>query len=262
LGDPYVTVVESQVGSWTTSDGRFKNNIKEDVKGLEFIKLLRPVTYNFNTKKFEEFLMQSYPDGIKKKRLAEMDKVATAKASSIIQSGFIAQEVAEAVKKSGYNFNGVHAPENPTDNWSLSYEKLTVPLVKAVQELSVQNDSLKSTIANLQSEMEELKAMIVSSRQSATISPALEQNIPNPFNHATTINYTLPQQSSSAKIIVIDKLGKVLKEINLPAGRQGISGSGKGNVNVDASTLASGAYQYSLVVDGRLIDTKQMERLK
>jgi len=32
----------------------------------------------------------------------------------------------------------------------------------------------------------------------------------------------------------------------------------EGAVNVDASTLSSGAYQYSLYVDGKLIDTKQM----
>jgi hypothetical protein len=83
----------------------------------------------------------------------------------------------------------------------------------------------------------------------------LEQNIPNPFNHTTTINYSLPQQHSSAKIIVVDKAGKVLKEIS-------VSGSGKGSLKIDASTLASGAYNYSLFVDGRLMDTKQMECLK
>ena len=74
IGNGDVTVVESAAGSWTVSDGRFKNNIKENVKGLEFIKLLKPVTYNFDTKKFEEFLMQNYPDSIKKTRLAEMNK--------------------------------------------------------------------------------------------------------------------------------------------------------------------------------------------
>ena len=79
----------------------------------------------------------------------------------------------------------------------------------------------------------------------------LEQNIPNPFNNTTTINYTLPKKYSSAKIIVVDKSGKVLKEIN-------ISGSGKGSLKIDASTLASGAYNYSLYVDGKLIGTKQM----
>ena len=80
---------------------------------------------------------------------------------------------------------------------------------------------------------------------------SLSQNIPNPFNQTTMINYAVPQQYSSAKIIVTDKSGKALKQLNL-------SGSGKGSVRVDASTLSSGAYQYSLYVDGKLIDTKQM----
>ena len=84
---------------------------------------------------------------------------------------------------------------------------------------------------------------------------SLSQNIPNPFNHATTINYNLPQQFSSAKIIVTDKSGKVLKEVNL-------SGSGKGSLNIDASMLASGAYQYSLYVDSKLVKTKQMVLVK
>jgi hypothetical protein len=56
-------------------------------------------------------------------------------------------------------------------------------------------------------------------------------------------------------IIVTDKSGKVLKEATL-------STKGKGIVKLDASTLSSGAYQYSLYVDGRMIDTKQMEHLK
>jgi len=65
----------------------------------------------------------------------------------------------------------------------------------------------------------------------------------------------LPQQFSSAKIIITDKSGKIIKEAN-------ISGSGKGSVNVDASTLSAGAYQYSLYINGKLLDTKQMILLK
>ena len=65
LGDANVTVVEGPV-VYTVSDGRFKNNISEsDVKGLEFINRLRPVVYNFDTKKFESFLTQSMPDSIR-----------------------------------------------------------------------------------------------------------------------------------------------------------------------------------------------------
>ena len=53
------------------------------------------------------------------------------------------------------------------------------------------------------------------------------------------------------QFIIVDKNGRTLKDINL-------SGSGTGSLTVDASTLASGAYHYSLFVDGKLIATKQM----
>jgi hypothetical protein len=51
--------------------------------------------------------------------------------------------------------------------------------------------------------------------------------------------------------MITDKNGKTLKLVN-------VSGAGKGKVNVDASTLAAGAYNYSLLIDGKLIGTKQM----
>jgi hypothetical protein len=41
-----------------------------------------------------------------------------------------------------------------------------------------------------------------------------------------------------------------------------VSGSGKGDLTVDASVLSSGAYNYSLYVEGKLIATKQMALAK
>jgi uncharacterized delta-60 repeat protein len=79
---------------------------------------------------------------------------------------------------------------------------------------------------------------------------SIQQNFPNPFTNATTINYSLPDKFSSAQIIITDKNGRQLKQLNLS--------SGKGSVHIDASTLAAGAFNYSLYVDGRLIAAKQM----
>ena len=258
LGDAGITVVESNAGSWTVSDGRFKSNIKENVKGLAFINLLKPVTYNFDTKKFQDFLIQNYPDSIKNQRMTALNNEAMAKASGVLQTGFVAQDVAAAVKKSGYDFNGVHAPENATDNWSLSYEKIVVPLVKAVQELSKMNDDKDAKIDNLQKQIDDLKAMILSGNTSLKSSAfttlpdaSLSQNNPNPFSNTTTIGYSLPQKFTSAYINITDKTGKTLKTIQL-------SGSGKGTLTIDAATFAAGAYQYSLMVDGRWTETKQM----
>jgi len=80
---------------------------------------------------------------------------------------------------------------------------------------------------------------------------SLEQNTPNPFINTTTINYTLPKTFTTAQILISDKNGKVLKQVN-------VSGTGKGTLNVKAATLSSGTYDYSLIVDGRVVSTKQM----
>ena len=79
----------------------------------------------------------------------------------------------------------------------------------------------------------------------------LQQNVPNPYNHTTSIAYNLPTTFSSAQIIVTDITGKTLKTIN-------VSGNGKGVLHLDASTLSSGSYNYSLYVNGKLIGSKKM----
>ena len=52
-------------------------------------------------------------------------------------SGFLAQEVEQAAKETGYDFSGLHKPNNSKDLYALSYESFVVPLVKAVQEQQV-----------------------------------------------------------------------------------------------------------------------------
>ena len=79
---------------------------------------------------------------------------------------------------------------------------------------------------------------------------SLEQNMPNPFAATTSIGYNIPHSFTTARIIITDQNGKVIKQLN-------VSG-GKGVVNVDATTLSSGVYSYSLIVDGKKITTKQM----
>ena len=86
-------------------------------------------------------------------------------------------------------------------------------------------------------------------------STLLSQNVPNPFNHTTKINYILPQQFNSAQIVITDKMGKTIKAEN-------ISESGKVSLTIDATALASGTCHYSLYVNGKMIDSRQMEHLK
>jgi len=144
LGNAAVTVIEGQVPFTHPSDGRFKTNVSEsDVKGLDFIIKLRPVVYNFDTRQFDAFARNGMPEA---QPAAFMDKDYSASVS-IRQSGFIAQEVEKAAREAGYNFNGLHTPENDKDYYSLSYSQFVVPLVKGMQEQQQMIATLEEEIA-------------------------------------------------------------------------------------------------------------------
>jgi len=131
--------------NWTNiSDGRFKKNIREDVKGLDFIMKLRPVTYQLDVANLSAKL-----NGASENQQAPGMEIARAEKESIIQSGFIAQEVEQAAESLGYNFSGVDKPKNEDDLYGLRYAEFVVPLVKAVQELQQQVQELQQQIEDL-----------------------------------------------------------------------------------------------------------------
>ncbi len=80
--------------------------------------------------------------------------------------------------------------------------------------------------------------------------PFLGDAQPNPNNGSTQIPYYLPDGTSNAKIIFTDMLGKIMKEEALK--------SGYGIINVNTQELPNGVYNYSLIIDGKVIDNKKM----
>ncbi len=260
IGNSSVTSIGGYANWTNISDGRVKKNIKENVPGLDFINKLKPVTYNLDLNQADKILqrpvIKDSTGNIAKPSQEEM--VSRDAKMQVLYTGFIAQDVEKVAKSLNYNFSGVDMPKNDKDLYGLRYAEFVVPLVKAVQELSKENDELKN-------DLNDLKNLVLSMQQQSSTngfaqpvtktiaisSASLEQNAPNPFSNVTTIGYNLPVQVSSAKIIVTDKTGKTIKEISL-------KGSGKGTIQLDASTLSSGAYQYALYVNNKLIDSKQM----
>jgi hypothetical protein len=249
IGNDFVNSIGG-FSNWTNiSDGRVKKNIKENVPGLAFINKLKPITYNLDLDAADKIVQRSSikdKDGkTLEQKISQSEIDARNAKQQIVYTGFVAQDVEKAAKELNYDFSGVDAAKNDKDLYGLRYSDFVVPLVKAVQELSQQNDELKQRIEKLES------MMSVSNQQSVNISSAsLEQNIPNPLTKSTSIGYTIPA-GVKAQIIVLDNSGKTIKQIVL-------NQSGKGVINVDASTLSAGAYTYTLVVNEKTIDTKKM----
>ena len=240
LGAATVTSIEGQVAYSIPSDGRFKDNISEtDVKGLDFIKQLRPVVYNFDTRRFQEFLTKNMTDSLREEYL----KADFAPSTAIRQSGFIAQEVEAAAKQCGYNFNGVHKPNDDNDNYSIAYSQFVIPLVKGMQEQ-------QKMIENQQQEIEELKKIVgeLVYKQPNISSVTRLDDIsiyPNPTQGAFTIN---TNNMEVGTIDIVDIKGVLIQHIKI---QPGVS-----RYQIDLTAQSKGMYLVNIQTDREKISKK------
>jgi len=246
IGNTGVGSIGGFVGFTNVSDGRFKKNVLKNVPGLDFINKLNPVTYTLDVHGLQNFLHEN--DNASAESKAWNEKTASEK-EKVIYSGFIAQEVEATANELGYDFSGVDKPQNETSLYGLRYAEFTVPLVKAVQELSKQNEELKAEIEMLKSEVRGRKSE-VRNQQRGISSPLLGQNLPNPFDKSTIIPFLIPKECHSATIIIAESTGKIVRAIPVSCRETQLS--------LEAGTLAAGVYSYSMVVDGITIETRQM----
>jgi hypothetical protein len=153
IGNSFTQSIGGVVGWTTLSDGRFKKSVRENVKGLDFIMRLRPVTYHLDMVSIQNKLVSKRP--VKQNVAME---TAMAKAQSEqeakLYSGFIAQEVEKAAQDAGYDFSGVDRPKNDHDYYGLRYDELIVPLIKAVQEQQQIIQKLQKRIDELEKRLE------------------------------------------------------------------------------------------------------------
>ena len=72
-------------------------------------------------------------------------------------TGFVAQDVEQAAKELGYDFDGINKPRNETDHYSVSYASFVMPLVKAVQEQQSIIESLRKQVGLLEKRLAALE---------------------------------------------------------------------------------------------------------
>ena len=250
LGNTAVTSIGGQVGWTILSDGRFKTAVKEDIPGLEFIDQLRPVSYTVDKAGLNEF-----------KGIDAAEPIDDGGSSvSKRETGFIAQEVESIVEKSGYVFNGVDEARSEKGLYGIRYSMFVVPLVKAVQELSDKAEAQNKTIEELrmiiEKQEQQMNTLLLNVGDGAGNGPSnlnaeLFALYPNPFSETATIEMKLAESVENANVMIYTLDGREVK--SLP-----VTTRGKTSVQLDGNQLQAGTYLYTLVADGKVVDTKQM----
>ena len=93
---------------------------------------------------------------------------------------------------------------------------------------------------------------IVGVKESIAHKMELGQNVPNPFNNSTRINYVINDHLSSVQLEVVDVMGKRVALVN-----EGSRNAGKYSIELNSGNLANGVYYYTLIGDGQRL-TKRM----
>ena len=131
----------------------------------------------------------------------------------------------------------------------INYIELIPLLVQAIGELTAKIEALEDACGRQTRAMADGGAG--TGRSEGLRGPSLGQNAPNPFAGTTHIELAIPSEAREAALCIYDMAGKPMRQLPLAdRGRVSLTFTGEG--------LASGMYFYSLVVDGKLVDTNRM----
>ncbi len=200
------------------SDARLKQDIQPMSKMLDKVMQLKPSTYYFK------------------------DTRSFAKNKSM---GFIAQEVEKVFPEL------VREDKDAGGYKKLNYADFTVIAIKAIQELQPIVEEQKLKIATLEDRIAKLEAALSANSiagRNETAGASLYQNYPNPFSQSTTIRYKIPA-GANAQIMIYDAKGTLVKSLRATE---------SGQAQINASELSAGSYTYSLLINGKVGDSKKM----
>jgi len=268
------TTVFAATGTINTSDAREKTNVQNLKYGLNELRKLRPVSFDW---------IANPEEGRK--------------------LGLIAQELQTVLPEVVRDWDWKEAEDGmpnerikvPAERLGVYYSDIIPVLVNGIQELDERTQTVDTLrLAQLEERLAAKDAEIAAlntkntlmERQLADIlsrlnafdtdlqqccfeqsttgtkdegqatgvadAPKLEQNIPNPFHENTTIKYYLPNGTRTASIAITTLSGVQMKQFDLSGGK------GFGQVLISGGAFAAGTYIYTLTVDGKVVDSKRM----
>lgn len=233
------------------SDAKLKKDIKEFKNALDQLGKLDIKSYTFDREKFP---FMNLPQGP--------------------QVGVITSDMKKVfpnlVKRAAHPADPFNKEDKEVEFESVNYNALIPVLVQGVQELNSTDKALaekakeqEAKIEDLTKQIDELKNMLndicnlgcEGLQGNIPVKPnggaVLYQSIPNPTPGAATINYAINTPFTSAMITISTIDGKVVKEYN-------ITQQGSGSIVFEKADRSDNAFKYSLIVDGKLYDTKSI----
>jgi hypothetical protein len=251
-GDVYTS------GIYYGSDEKLKQNIKDFTSAMDVINQLHPKQYQF--KHDGNYKLMNLPEGE--------------------HYGLIAQDVEKIlptlVKNSKFDVDRA-SPLKPVDTKNpsvkndkksgeiidfkaLNYTELIPIIIKGLQEQQEVNDQQQQQLQEQQQRIGKLEKIIENLSGNLNTSSVilssengnayLKQNTPNPFTQNTIIYCNIPSSAKHAQLVIYGEKGSQVKSFDLT--------SGVSNVTISAGSLSSGEYVYSLLIDGKKIDSKKM----
>ena len=243
----------------TASDESYKENISSINNSLNTIRQMRGVTYKLKEQADESTTAStlqsdvSSRDTLSSRSPVPVEIVNKIKAEKKRKkSGFIAQELEEIFPEAVYTL--------PNGKKAIAYSEIIPLLVEAIKEQQNEIDKQQNEIDELrQSKIVQIRSAIGAVDEQSDVNSLLDEklkaklysNIPNPFKEQTTISFFIPETSSRASIHIYNLQGKQIKQLN-------IESRGNGSVTINGYELTPGMYMYSLIVDGKEVDTKKM----
>jgi len=234
IGSLHIALAQNNNFNVPTIPGKnLKNVVAQYEKGLNEVLKLNPIIYKYNGN-----------GGIKDTGSKHV--------------GLLAEEYLKIAPQSAkaYTYSTKGKSSKATEQFStLDASQLIYMLINAVKEQQIIIDDFKEEFKALKDE----KAIAASdhiysqhvSLNDENEKALLAQNVPNPFYNNTKIEYFKPANTKKAAIAFLDINGKEIKRVKL-------TNIGIGNINVSLQNLSTGVYAYTLIVDGKVIDTKEM----
>jgi len=241
---------DGQVDWDIPSDKKLKKNIKPFKQGLDLILELNPVSYQYNGR-------AGTIDGKEAIGVLAQDlqKVIPHMVKEAVYTN-PGDDGIEYLDGPPANFKNKSSEESYLSINTSSMQWILVNAIQDQQELIADKEEkileLETKINLIEDKLNQILEDGDFASQEITFEglAKLEQNAPNPFNQKTIINYSIPKSAKTASINIFDLNGRLIKNVTLE--------NGPGRIVLKSGELTANTYSYTLIIDGKIVDSKKM----